>query len=256
VSGVADPGPAGGTDYIASFSTPAIGSYPVRAFPTCTGIGFSDPVNLTINGTIAGTVHIDVNTNGSYDVGIDTPLPGVTITLGSDSAVSAADGSYTLSKSGAGYGQGTYSVVAPGTFGPDTLETAGTLSAVITNGGTNVPGKDFGYIIPNPAISLTKTPNPTTYAKVGDVITYTYTFKNTGNVTLNGPFTVTDDKVTTVTCAAGPLAPGASLTCTGSYTITQADMDAGSVTNKATASTTYGGNPVTSIQATATVTTT
>ncbi len=40
----------------------------------------------------------------------------------------------------------------------------------------------------------------------------------------------------TVTCPTGDLAPGASLTCTSSaYTVTQADVDAGSVANTATA---------------------
>ncbi len=46
------------------------------------------------------------------------------------------------------------------------------------------------------------------------------------------------------------LAPGASITCTASYTITQADLDAGSVTNVASAS----NGTVTSPTDTATVT--
>src|SRR5207302_853278 len=86
---------------------------------------------------------------------------------------------------------------------------------------------------------------------VGDTIAYSYVVKNTGNVTLAGPFTVSDNKATVVTCpATTSLAPNASITCTATYTITQADLDAGSVTNKATAT---NGN-VTSNEATATVT--
>ena len=66
---------------------------------------------------------------------------------------------------------------------------------------------------------------------------------NTGNVSLAGPVTVADDKAT-VTCPTvntvgnldGDLDPGEAITCTASYTITQADLNAGSVTNTATAS--------------------
>ena len=50
------------------------------------------------------------------------------------------------------------------------------------------------------------------------------------------------------------LAPGASITCTATYTITQADLDAGSVTNHATGSRHFDGDPVISDTATATVT--
>src|SRR5262245_49353382 len=52
--------------------------------------------------------------------------------------------------------------------------------------------------------------------------------------TLFRSVTVTDDKAT-VTCPAGGLAPGVSTTCQASYTITQADLDAGSVKNTAQA---------------------
>ena len=42
---------------------------------------------------------------------------------------------------------------------------------------------------------------------------------NSGNVTVAGPVTVTDDKAT-MTCPSGSaLAPGAAITCTASYTI-------------------------------------
>src|SRR5262249_54675795 len=81
---------------------------------------------------------------------------------------------------------------------------------------------DFGYEQPVKTIKLEKTANPTTYNAVGQVITYTYKITNTGNVTLTGPFTITDDKEGTISpCGNGPLAPGASTTCTATHTITQ-----------------------------------
>jgi len=73
---------------------------------------------------------------------------------------------------------------------------------------------------------------------VGDTITYVFTVTNTGNVTLTG--ITLDDTVGGVTIIGGPivsLAPGAmdNTTFTGSYAITQADIDAGTFTNTATA---------------------
>ena len=70
------------------------------------------------------------------------------------------------------------------------------------------------------------------------------------------PFTVSDDHIgsplgTAFNCGAPvALAPNATVGCTTTYTITQADLDAGSVTNTATAS----GAGLTSNQATATAT--
>ena len=58
---------------------------------------------------------------------------------------------------------------------------------------------------------------------------------NNGNTTL-AAVTVTDAQVSDLGCTpanGSSLAPGASMTCTASHTITQADIDAGSFYNQA-----------------------
>jgi uncharacterized repeat protein (TIGR01451 family) len=94
-------------------------------------------------------------------------------------------------------------------------------------------------LAPAPLISLIKTGvlNSVGAPKAGDTITYTFVIKNTGNVTLSG-VDLDDDLLgySDVTCnATTVLAPGASTTCTGGYTLTQADIDAGKVVNHASA---------------------
>ena len=66
--------------------------------------------------------------------------------------------------------------------------------------------------------------------KAGDTISYNYLVTNTGTTTMTG-IGVTDNLVASVSCPSPTLAPGAHETCTGSYTVTQADVDAGAVTN-------------------------
>ena len=92
-----------------------------------------------------------------------------------------------------------------------------------------------------PAITMTKTATAGAgFAAVGDTLTYDYVVTNAGNVTLTEAISIADDRVS-VSCPAlplGGLAPGGTLTCSASDTVTQADLDAGSVTNRATASVT------------------
>jgi uncharacterized repeat protein (TIGR01451 family) len=88
-----------------------------------------------------------------------------------------------------------------------------------------------------PALTLAKSASPSTYDHVGQEIDYSYKVTNSGNVTLAGPVTVSDNKAS-VSCPdvpAGGLKPGDSVTCTATYVITQDDLDAGHVTNAATA---------------------
>jgi hypothetical protein len=111
------------------------------------------------------------------------------------------------------------------------------------------------------------------YNTVGQVISYSFVASNTGNVTLH-VVEITDTQTAPAgsltsgpTCqslsnpagtCSGPtttLLPGQSATFTGTYTITQADLNNGSVNDSATASgTPPTGSPVTSTPSTATVT--
>jgi hypothetical protein len=99
-------------------------------------------------------------------------------------------------------------------------------TARATAGTTNsTPEHATVNAIQTPALTLDKTATPTAFAAVGDLIAYSYRLTNSGNVTLIAPFTVNDDKAT-ATCPGTPtsLAPGEWITCTASYSITQADV--------------------------------
>jgi uncharacterized repeat protein (TIGR01451 family) len=76
------------------------------------------------------------------------------------------------------------------------------------------------------------------YDSVGVVIRYSITVANTGNTTLTG-VKVTDPGIGAVLGTCTPaiparLAPGDSVVCTATHTVTQADLDAGHYTNVAT----------------------
>jgi len=112
-----------------------------------------------------------------------------------------------------------------------------------------------------PALTLVKSVEPATVTAAGQPVTYTFLVTNTGNVTLKGvavkegSFSGTGN-APVPSCPAGTtsLLPGAQLSCTATYTATQRDIDAGSVTNTATASATPPtGAALTSPPSTATV---
>lgn len=111
-------------------------------------------------------------------------------------------------------------------------------------------------VVQAPVLSLSVSANPTLATDVGTVINYTYTLTNSGNVTLSAPFAVTDDTVNNITCTDPPsatLAPGAFMTCSATRSITQADLDNGSVINTATATALFKTQTVTSSEASASV---
>ncbi|PTR32233.1 putative repeat protein (TIGR01451 family) [Rhodococcus sp. OK519] len=110
---------------------------------------------------------------------------------------------------------------------------------------------------PKPAIALEKSVSPTDPDKfaVDETVTYSFTITNTGNVTLKDvrpnetAFTGESSRISAFNCpdAAKSLAPNASVTCTATYKLDQADVDRGKLDNAATATgTPPSGEPVTS----------
>ena len=124
----------------------------------------------------------------------------------------------------------------------------------------------------SPALSITKSANPGTVTTVGQTVTYTFTVTNTGNLDLTGVSVNDTQQSPAGGLASGPtcqslaspsgtcsgsstsLAPGQSATFTATYTVTQADLNHGSITDSATATgTPPTGPPQTSPPATVTV---
>ncbi|MFE7469304.1 Ig-like domain repeat protein [Streptomyces sp. NPDC057499] len=114
---------------------------------------------------------------------------------------------------------------------------------------------------PAPGLALTKRAVSDGPFQIGDTVQYTYTATNTGNTTLDD-VTVTDSRITHVSCGATGLIPGRSTTCHGTYTITESSItpchpagDDCALTNLAQATAFEPtGQEVGSEQATATVT--
>ena len=101
-------------------------------------------------------------------------------------------------------------------------------------------------------LSITKVASKTENAVKGDTITYTVVVKNTGNVTVKAG--KLEDDHADLSGESFELAPNESATFTYTYTVTQADMDAGEIVNtvKANAKAVRGSDPA-EVNANATV---
>ena len=179
--------------------------------------------NVTIKGPINVT---DDHLASTFTISNSDLAPGQNVT---GSAI------YTITQQDLDVGSVTNLANATGSFKNKTV-LSNTANATVT-------------IVQHPALTITKTPNPTTYTD-GQSVTYTYTVKNTGNVTLSN-ISVVDSLFGTITnLSPTTLGPGAQATGIVTYPTTQGDYDHGSVNNTATV---YNGStPLNQTQATIT----
>ena len=102
-------------------------------------------------------------------------------------------------------------------------------------GATSPPAQATVTAAPDPSIDLTKIATQASFSAAGQSLDYTITATNDGNVTLSD-VTISDPLLASLSCSPlqpATLAPGETLVCTGSYSVTQADLDAGAVDNTA-----------------------
>lgn len=204
-------------------------------------------VTLSGNGVTAGAAG-NTGTTAGTDTGLQTDAGEQ-----GGPVLTTRGATYTITQSAAGttipatyvttwqcVRAGTSTVLASGTGSTGTVTTPATAADVVCTF-TNLPQR--------PGIDLVKSGGSIADLDgngpdAGDTIAYAFKVTNTGAVALD-PVTVRDPRVGPVTCPTGPLAPGASRTCsTVTYALTQADVDAGSVLNTATAQGTTAAGPV------------
>ncbi len=102
----------------------------------------------------------------------------------------------------------------------------------------------------SPALSVDKTATTASFDAVGDVLSYSFTVRNSGGAGFAGNITVTDDKAGSFVCrpaTLGVFSVGATHVCAVTYTVTQEDVDRGFVTNTAVASTVFAEGTVNEI---------
>jgi uncharacterized repeat protein (TIGR01451 family) len=185
-------------------------------------------------GSVIGTA--TTGSASSASTGALTVLAGSSFTLsenastGSAALLSNYDSSFSCSNANAASattlpsGSGTSEVITPAAGDDITCTVTNTAKAV--------------------ALSMVKSASTAGTGVAGDVVTYSFVVTNDGDLSLSGiqvdesAFSGTGT-LSAIVCPSTTLAPLAQTTCTASYTLTQVDVDAGTLTNTATAA----GNP-------------
>ncbi|GAA5194127.1 hypothetical protein GCM10023322_57780 [Rugosimonospora acidiphila] len=244
---ISDTATATGTtpDGTATTSSPSTATVDITAAPSLSLVKSAIPSTVTAAGQVITYSFLVIN-NGTVTVsglvitetafsGTGTP-PAVTcpITTLAPEASTTCAGTYTVTSADIAAGGLTNTATATGT-GADGTATTSPPSFVVVD--TDI----------SPGLALTKLADPAIVSAAGQRVTYRYVVTNSGDGILTGVL-VFDSAFSgtgtppAITCPDTTLAAGEQTTCTGTYLVTQADVDAGGVTNTATANATVPGD--------------
>ena len=206
-------------------------SMSVTKVPSSTTAAVGEQVTYTYTVTNTGNVTLSGLTLSDDKIGTITPAQ-TTLASGETTTVT-----------------GTYTVLEGDLPGPltNTVTVTATDSQNQPVTTTQTATVDLTYVT---KLEVAKVASTAT-AAVGSTITYNYTVKNTGTVTIDG-LTMTDDKLGTVALDSNTLAPGASANGSATHLVVEADLP-GPLTNIVTVSGTDRQNNAASASATATV---
>ncbi|MFV5693788.1 gliding motility-associated C-terminal domain-containing protein [Flavobacterium sp. LT1R49] len=195
-------------------------------------------VTNTGNVTLTNVTVTDINA-------VVTGGPATTLAVGaSDATTFSAVHTITQADINTGFVYNLATAVGTPPSGPNVTDTSSDPTPC-TSCPTNpeCPDCTITPVTQTPSIALVKTgifsdTNNDGFAQAGEKINYTFTVTNTGNVTVIN-IVITDPLIGLIITNSpiAALAPGAiNSSVTGIYTITQADIDSGKVTNSALAS--------------------
>ncbi|MGN6760125.1 MAG: DUF7507 domain-containing protein, partial [Leifsonia sp.] len=224
---------------------PASADVPLTQGPGLSLTKTADTSGVSVPASVGQTIvyHFNATNTGNVTltkVSISDPLPGLSplvyswpgasgVLLPNQHVTATATYQLTVADVDAGHVANAATTVGTPPSGPDVIPP---------------PAQTDTPLVSSPAISIVKSADSIDAALlvVGATITYTFVVTNTGNVTLadpkvnEGQFTGSG-ALSPLSCPSTPqLQPGEQMTCTATYVVTQADVDAGVILNDATAS--------------------
>ncbi|MDO5738397.1 MAG: hypothetical protein Q4P65_04025, partial [Eubacteriales bacterium] len=129
-----------------------------------------------------------------------------------------------------------------------TAKNGNTSTDVSSEASISVPSEQF------PDFTFNKSASPRTYSEVGEEITFTFTIKNTGNISItNLAIEDTLAGLSDISYGTKALKPGEETSATATYSVTQDDLDWGTIVNTATVNAQFANDKKLDNKATATI---